>query len=329
MNNRRSGIGSGGRIVAAVAAAFLLTACGEQESTVFGSGTVEATDVLVSAEVRGRVLEVDTAEGSKVDRGELLVRLDPEDYELELAQGRQRLIAAEAELAMLLEGAREEDLLRAQAEVSRAEETLELARRTFERTQRLYEAGSATQSDRDSAETQFRQAQAGLQAAEAGYRRLLAARPEEVRRGQAKVEEARIAVNRLENCVQDTLVESPLSGTIITQFVDAGEYAAPGAPLVRVADLSTVYLTIYVPGPALSRIRLGQEARIEVDGMPERDFAGRLRRIADEAEFTPRNAQTAEARAQLVYAVEIEVPNPEGIFKIGMPATAYLDVGEQ
>ncbi|MFW5843215.1 MAG: HlyD family secretion protein, partial [Spirochaetota bacterium] len=182
---------------------------------------------------------------------------------------------------------------------------------------------------RDSAETQFRQAQAGLQAAEAGYRRLLAARPEEVRQGQAKVEEARIAVAGLENRLEDTSVESPLGGTVITQFVEAGEYVVPGAPLVRVADLSTVFLTIYVPGPSLSRIRLGQEARIAVDGMPEKEFTGRLRRIADEAEFTPRNAQTADERAQLVYALEIEVSNPDGVFKIGMPADAYLDAQEQ
>src|SRR6056297_2153192 len=148
---------------AAAGAMLLLAGCTGQEEGVFGSGTIEATDVVVSAEVQGRVLEVETAEGRRVDKGALLVRVDPQEYELELAQGRQRLIAAEAELSMLTEGAREEDLLRAQAEVSRANETLELARRTFERTQRLYESGSATPSDRDSAETQFRQAQAGLQ----------------------------------------------------------------------------------------------------------------------------------------------------------------------
>lgn len=312
-------------VLAVAGATLLLTGCAGQEEGVLGSGTVEATDVVVSAEVPGRVIEVDASEGTRVEKGALLVQLDTEDYRLELEQGRQRVAAAQAELTMLLAGAREEDLQQARAEVSRAEETLEHARRTFERTQRLYESGSATTSDRDSAETAFRQARAGLQAAQAAYQRLLVARPEEIQRGEARVEEARIAVTRFQNRLDDTAVQAPRSGTVITRFVEEGEYVGPGAPLVRLADLSTVYLTIYVPGPYLAQIALNQEARISVDGLPERSFSGRVRRIADEAEFTPRNAQTAEARAQLVYAVEIEVPNPEGVFKIGMPADAYLE----
>ena len=302
-----------------------LIGCGSDEAAIFGSGTIEATDVIISAEVPGRVVEVSADEGRRVEAGSVLVRLNPQDYQLELQQGRQRLLAAEAELTMLIEGAREEDLLQARAEVRRAQEALELARRTFERIQRLYESGSATTSDRDNAETTYRQAQAGLQGAEAAYQRLLAARPEEVQRGQARVEEARLAVSRFENRLEDTTVETSRDGTVITRFVEEGEYVGPGAPLVRLADLSTVYLTIYVPGPLLSRITLDQQARRFVDGLAEEEFTGRVRRIADEAEFTPRNAQTAEERAQLVYAVEIEAANPDGVFKIGMPADAYLD----
>lgn len=313
------------RAIAGFAIGALLLGCGNTEEAVFGSGTFEATDVVISAEVPGRVVAVSAEEGRRVAAGAVLLRIDPEDYQLELQQGRQRLLAAEAELTMLLEGAREEDLLQARAEVNRAQEALELARRTFERIQRLYESGSATTSDRDSAETNYRQAQAGLQGAEAAYQRLLAARPEEVQRGQARVEEARLAVARFENRLEDTTVEASREGTVITRFVEEGEYVGPGAPLVRLADLSTVYLTIYVPGPLLSRIGLDQEARIVVDGLPEEEFTGRVRRIADEAEFTPRNAQTAEERAQLVYAVEIEAANSHGVFKIGMPADAYLD----
>jgi HlyD family secretion protein len=313
------------RSVAVGAMLLALTACGNGDDRVFGSGTVEATDVVVSAEVAGRVTTVDAEEGSVVQARAVLVRIDPEDYELELEQGRQRLRAAEAELSMLVEGAREEDLLQARAEIDRAREALSLARRTYERTDRLFGAGSATQSDRDAAETAYRQAQAGVQAAEAAYRRLLAARPGEIQRGQARVEEARIAVARFENRLRHTTVVAPRDGTVITRFVEEGEYVAPGTPLVRIADLSAVSLTIYIDGPDLSQISLGQEAEIVVDGVTDRTFGGRVGSIADEAEFTPRNAQTADERAQLVYAVEIAIPNPDGVFKIGMPADAYLE----
>ncbi len=304
----------------------VLVGCADGDGAVFGSGTMEAIDVVVSAEVSGLVVAVDADEGRRVERGATLVRLDPIDYELELAQGRQRLVAAEAELAMVREGAREEDLLQAQAEVARIEESLELARRTFERTQRLFESGSATTSDRDSAETSFRQAEAALRSARAAYRRLVAARPEEVQRAEAHVEEARIAVLRYQNRLDDTTVYAPRHGAVVTRFVEEGEYVTQGTPLVRLADLSTVYLTIYIPGPRLAHVYLDQEAYISVDGLPNRQFIGRVRRIADEAEFTPRNVQTAEERTQLVYAVEIEIPNPDGVFKIGMPADARLSV---
>ncbi len=319
-----SGLFGHGQALPVVLITVALFGCSKGGGSVFGSGTVEATEIIVSAEVPGRVITVQGDEGRRVEKDELLVGLEPTDYELELAQGRQRLVSAEAALAMLLEGAREEDVQQASAEVSRAREQLELARRRWERTQALYESGSATTSERDAAETGFRQAEAGLQAARAAYEGLLAARPQEVQRAQASVEEARIAVSRLQNRLEDTSVTSPREGTIITRFVEEGEYVVPGSPLFRIADLSIVYLTIYVPGPLLSQVRLDQPVAVTVDGVRDREFSGRIRRIADEAEFTPRNAQTEDERAQLVYAVEIEVPNPEGIFKIGMPADARI-----
>lgn len=307
-----------------LAALVALAACQNGEAGVFGSGTVEASDVLVSAEVAGRVTEVDAEEGRAVTADQVLVRIDDADLRLQRAQHEQRLIAAESGLSMLRAGAREEDLRQAQASVDQARESRDLARRTWERTERLFEAGSATPSDRDSAETALRRAEAALAAAEAAYQRLLAARPEEVRRAQAQVEEARIALALAQNRLDDAVVRSPRDGTVLTRFVEPGEYVGPGAPLVRIADLSTVDLTIYVPGPQLSRIALGQAAQVTVDGLPQRRFAGRVSHIADEAEFTPRNAQTEDERAQLVYAVRIRLANEEGVFKIGMPADARL-----
>lgn len=131
-------------------------------------------------------------------------------------------------------------------------------------------------------------------------------------------------MERLRRRLADTVVKAPRAGTVTTRAREAGEYVAPGTPLFTIADLSTVFLTIYVPEPSLGKIALGQEADVSVDGMPERSFRGQVTKIAEEAEFTPKNVQTQDARAQLVFAVDITIENSEGVFKIGMPADARI-----
>ena len=304
---------------------LFLVACGASETGVRGSGTVEATEVTLSAKARGEILSVDAEEGDRVDTGAVLAHIEREDVELQLEQAEQRLEAANAELDLLLAGARSEDRRQAQAQLEQAEQALELARKSYERTQRLSENGSATPSDLDRAETEFEQARSRVAAARAQVEKLQSvARPAEVRAARARVAEARAGVERVRRRLADTVVEAPRSGTITTRAREAGEYVGLGTPLFTLADLSTVYLTIYVPEPSLGKVAIGRSAEVYVDGMPERTFEGRVTRIAEEAEFTPKNVQTEDARAQLVFAVEITIDNSEGIFKIGMPADARI-----
>jgi multidrug resistance efflux pump len=94
----------------------------------------------------------------------------------------------------------------------------------------------------------------------------------------------------------------------------------PGTPLLEIADLSKVTLKVYVALPALGRVRVGQPVQVAVDSFPDRVFEGRVTRIADQAEFTPKTVQTQEERVDTVFAVEIGVDNPDGALKPGMPA---------
>jgi multidrug resistance efflux pump len=149
-------------------------------------------------------------------------------------------------------------------------------------------------------------------------------RPKEVEAMEAQIEEAEVGVERVKRQIEDASIKAPASGTVVTAAREAGEYVNPGTPLFTLADLSEVYLTIYVSEPKLGHISLGQEAEISVDGMPGRVFSGTVSRIAEEAEFTPKNVQTQDARAELVYEVEITIDNSQGVFKIGMPADALL-----
>jgi len=120
-------------------------------------------------------------------------------------------------------------------------------------------------------------------------------------------------------------VKAPRRGTILTQGVYQGEYVAPGSTLFTLADLDTLYLTIYVPETLLGKIRLGQKAEVLVDAFPDRRFPPEVVYISSQAEFTPRNVQTQEERVKLVYGVKLKVKNQEGALKIGMPADAILE----
>ncbi|MCI0495071.1 efflux RND transporter periplasmic adaptor subunit, partial [candidate division KSB1 bacterium] len=127
-----------------------------------------------------------------------------------------------------------------------------------------------------------------------------------------------------ESQMRDARIPSPIEGTVTEKYVEQGEIARPGGPVVSLADLQNMWIKIYFKETELGKIKLNGNADIQISSYPDRTFAGRIAWISPKAEFTPKNVQTKDARADLVYAVKIEVKNPEGILKIGMPADVVL-----
>ena len=109
--------------------------------------------------------------------------------------------------------------------------------------------------------------------------------------------------------------------------VRVGEVVKPGTSLVTMVDFTDTYVTVYVPEPELPRVKLGQTAEVFIDGRPGQPFVGKVRRIASQAEFTPKYVQTVEERTRTVFAVEIALENKEGVLKPGMPADARIEAG--
>ena len=174
-----------------------------------------------------------------------------------------------------------------------------------------------------SAEGQVRQAEAGVRLAEAALTLASAgARPEAVALAEAKLARVEAASNGLHVQAAKVAITSPLAGTVTSRIADPGEIAAPGAPLLVVADLSQITLVVYVPEPRIGQVRVGQEAQVTVDAYPGRTFTGAVSYISPRVEFTPKNVQTQEERVETVFAVEIKLPNAEGLLKPGMPADA-------
>jgi HlyD family secretion protein len=177
----------------------------------------------------------------------------------------------------------------------------------------------------DAAESQYRVATSTVALAQAQVDGLqIGATPEQIAAVEAQVEIARAALEALEVQLDKLTLKAPISGLVLERPVHVGEVALPGAPLMTLADLDNATLTIYVPEDQLGQVQLGQPVSVTVDAYPERVFEGMVTYIASEAEFTPKNVQTREERVNMVFAVQVRLPNPDHALKPGMPADAVI-----
>ncbi|TAK13784.1 MAG: HlyD family efflux transporter periplasmic adaptor subunit [Anaerolineae bacterium] len=144
--------------------------------------------------------------------------------------------------------------------------------------------------------------------------------PEELAIADAQVEAAAAALAALDVQIEKAVVRAPAAGTVLYRAVEPGEVATPGAPLVTLADLTRLTLTVYLPEDLYGAVNLGQEVTVSVDSFPDEEFVATVIRIADEAEFTPRNVQTVEGRKTTVFAIELSLAEHGGMLKPGMPA---------
>jgi HlyD family secretion protein len=187
----------------------------------------------------------------------------------------------------------------------------EIAQRGYDRTQRLHRQQAATTQQLDQAERDFRVL--GDQIAAARAQRAGAVH-------DVASSAARIA--QIEDQIRRSRIVNPRAGTVLTTYVEPGEFVQQGQPLYKLAKVDSMELRAYVTEPQLATIRVGQPAQVTIDagGKERKTVSGRVTWVSSEAEFTPTPVQTREERADLVYALKIMVPNPDGALKIGMPA---------
>lgn len=301
------------------------------------SGYVEATEVRVAAQVGGRVLEISADEGRRVAAGEVLARLDTSDVEIALRRAEADRDVAAAQLRLVRAGARAEDIrqARAQAEAARgdtaaAEAERRSATEDLQRFEALLNANAGSRKQRDDAATRLAVATARVaatrdraRAADETVARLRAgSRPEEVAAAEARLGSADAQIAAIRKSLADATVTSPVGGTVTAKLVDAGEMVAARTPVAVISDLDHAWANVYVDGPIVPQLRLGQAATLVTDDGQR--LAGTITYISPRAEFTPRNVQTAEERSTLVYRIKVSVDNKEGILKPGMPVEAEL-----
>jgi HlyD family secretion protein len=302
------------------------------------SGHVEATEVRLAPEVGGRIVAFNVKEGDRVDAGTIILRLDTRDAELAIDRARAEQRAAEAQLRLLQAGSRREDIRQAEAQAQAARDEVQAARAELaaaeadlERFEALLEANAGSRKQRDDALTRrdvarerMQQAESRLRAAEQAVQRLRAgARPQELDAARASVAAAAAQVATMEKSVKDATLMSPIRGVISEKLTELGEVVAPRVPVVVIIDLDRAWADVFVPEPAIPRIKLGQTATLFTDAGGS-GLGGTVTYISPKAEFTPRNVQTAEERSKLVYRVRVSVDNTQGILKEGMPVEAEI-----
>lgn len=282
------------------------------DGTIEASGTIEGTEINVAAEVGGRILAVPVTEGTRVDAGDTLAVINDEEYRLQLEQAEANLTALDAAYRLALEGTRREDLVQAEAAYT-------TARTDHERMKDLLASATVTQKQYDDVYARFIAAEQTWRKAKAGLR------PAEIEAARARRDGAAAQVALLRKRIRDCAVVSPAPGTVTLRAVEPGELVGMGSNIARLTWLDRVKLTIYVNEAALGLVSLGQSAEIFIDTFgSERPFHGTVVYISPSAEFTPKNVQTREERTKLVFAVKIEIANPDGSLKPGLPADAVL-----
>ena len=325
--------------VTAVMMGLALTAAGCRAAEVAplrtASGYVEATDVRVSAKVAGRVASVAVNEGQRVEAGQVLVTLTTTETDLAVGRAQADRAQATAQLKLLAAGSRPEDILQAEAQQASAESDLKAAeadlssaRADEARFEQLLKSNSGSQKQRDDAVTRRQLAEARLRGTQDRIRAAAAlvarlrsgARPEELEGARARIASVDAQIATLENDRKEAVIVAPAAGIVTSRLIEPGELAAPRTPMIVIVDLDHAWANVYVAEPLVPSLKVDAPVTIRTDGGDQ--LTGRIAYVSPQAEFTPRNVQTANERAKLVYRVKVLVDNQKGILKPGMSVTA-------
>ena len=280
------------------------------------SGTIEGTDINIGSEVAGKVKELRVDEGSRVAKGDTLLIINDTEFQIQLRQALANLGSFESAYNLAVEGSRKEDVIQAEATFKNAEVD-------YNRMKELLSAQTITQKQYDDAYAKYIAAQQTYQKLQRGLR------IEEINGARQRKEYAIAQVDLLKKKIHDCFITAPANGTVTLKTVEPGELVTMGMNVLRLTYLDKVKLTIYVNEAELGKIKLGQNAKITIDADPTKSFDGTVVYISPTAEFTPKNVQTKEERTKLVFAVKIEINNPDGTLKPGLPADATIVAGQK
>ena len=306
---------------------FIISGCSDNENKdrIKASGTIESVNVTVSSKVVGQILKLNFNEGDKVKKGDMLVELDHDMLDIQLRQAESGVDLANAQLKLLKSGARKEDIKQTEELVKQAKINLDLAYKDKERIIELFNGNATTKQQYDAAISRYDVALAQYNQSRENLKKVKnIIRPEEIEQSEANLKRSIAGADLLRESIEECKIYAPVDGIVSKKFVETGEIISPSSSILRISNLETVDLVIYIPETDLAKVKLGQDAEIQIDAFKDKSYTGKITFISPEAEFTPKNIQTPDERTKLVFAVKIRIPNPQMELKPGLPADAII-----
>ena len=287
-------------LVLLATSAFLTLSCGGKDGEYDASGTFEATEIIVSSEANGKILSLDIVEGQQLEAGAPVGTIDSTQLYLKKRQ--------------LLTSVRGVEVRRPEYNKQIAATQQQIATQISEkaRIERLVKAEAANQKQLDDINSSISVLQKQLEAQKSSLTTTTSGMSEDAAA-------LMIQVDQLNDQLSKCRILSPIKGTVLVKYAEAGELTGSGKPLFKIADIENMILRAYITSDIITKLKLNQEVKVFADfGEKEmREYQGTIVWISDKAEFTPKTIQTKKERANLVYAVKIAVKN-DGYIKIGM-----------
>ena len=276
---------------------LMLGACknGEKKSDAYGN--FEAVETIVASEVAGKLLSMEVKQGDRIEAGKLIAQIDTTEIILKKLQTQAQLTASETK----------KQNVTAQINVLKEQKNNVLT--TQQRISKMFADKAATQQQMDDINGQVNVLDRQISSTNTQFQ-LIGSEMEVIRR----------QTDLLDEQLSKSRIKSPIGGTVLETYLEAGELATPGKPVLKMADMTNLELKVYVSGSQLPSVKLGNEVKVLIDsGSKEmQNLSGKITWISSESEFTPKIIQTKEVRVKLMYAAKIMVTN-DGSLKIGMP----------
>ncbi len=281
--------------------ATTLFSCGDSNGKAYGYGNFEATEITISAENNGRLMQFNVHEGEVLQKMQFIGYIDT----IPLALKREQLEVSKAVISSKSRG------VLSQINVLNAK--LKTGSINKDRIEKLIKDNAATQKQLDDVEGEIDVFKSQIRSVEIQNAPVV-----------NELKSIDVQLRQLDDQIQKSKIINPLVGTVLTKYAEPNEITTFGKPLYKIADLSTMQLRVYVSETQLANLKIGQEVTVDIDDKAiMKSYKGIISWIASEAEFTPKIIQTKEERVALVYALKIDVIN-DGSLKIGMPAEMWI-----
>ncbi len=287
---------------------LLLWSCKDHSSDYSAQGIFEAEEIVVSAVTSGELLRLDISEGDQLEEGQVVGLIDTTFLALQkdLVDTQQATIDAAGQI-------------NASTQVAPLEAQLKALNKERDRYAPLVARGVIAQRTLDEIDAKISAVKGQIAAARATI-------SQQNRSTSGSGDALTIQESQVDQMISRSFIKAPISGTVLTVYLHQGELAGQGMPLFRLANLQQMYLRAYVTAEQLQHVTLGQQVSVYSD-MGEEEaqaYTGEVVWISDRAEFTPKNIQTPDARASLIYAIKVRVPN-DGKLRIGQYGRVVLD----